>query len=80
MVTVASRAELERLLEDDVPHGDLTTEALGIGAVSGVMRFSARAPMVLALAEDAAAIIEFAGAAWSCWPHRAPRSGRVRRS
>lgn len=61
MVTVASRAELERLLEDDVPYGDLTTEALGIGAVSGVMRFSARAPMVLALAEDAAAIIEFAG-------------------
>jgi len=61
MVTVASHAELERLLEDDVPHGDLTTEALGIGAVSGVMRFSARAPMVLALVEDAAAIIEFAG-------------------
>jgi molybdenum transport protein len=61
MVTVASRAELERLLEDDVPHGDLTTEALGIGAASGVMRFSARAPMVLALAEDAAAIIELAG-------------------
>lgn len=23
--------ELERLLADDVPHGDLTTEALGIG-------------------------------------------------
>jgi molybdenum transport protein len=61
MVTVASRAELERLLEDDVPYGDLTTEALGIGAVSGVMRLSARAPMVLALAEDAAAIIELAG-------------------
>lgn len=61
MVTVASRADLERLLEDDVPYGDLTTEALGIGAVSGVMRFSARAPMVLALAEDAAAMIELAG-------------------
>lgn len=61
MVTVASRAELERLLEDDVPYGDLTTEALGIGAVSGVMRLSARTPMVLALSEDAAAIIELAG-------------------
>jgi len=25
-------AELEQLLVDDVPYGDLTTEALGIGA------------------------------------------------
>jgi molybdenum transport protein len=58
---VASRAELERLLEDDVPYGDLTTEALGIGRIDGVMHFSARAPMVLALAEDAAGIIELAG-------------------
>jgi molybdenum transport protein len=61
MVTIASRAELERLLEDDVPYGDLTTEALGIGAAKGVMHFAARAPMVLALAEDAAALIELAG-------------------
>lgn len=61
MVTVASRGELERLLEDDVPHGDLTTDALGIGAVQATMRFTARDPMVLALAEDAAALIELAG-------------------
>jgi molybdenum transport protein len=61
MSTVATRAELERLLKDDVPYGDLTTEALGFGTSSGVMRFSARDPMVLALAEDAAAIIELAG-------------------
>ncbi|WP_158670365.1 ModD protein [Bradyrhizobium guangdongense] len=61
MTRIASRAELERLLEDDVPYGDLTTEALGIGKVDGVMHFSARSPMVLALAEDAAGIIELAG-------------------
>src|SRR5262245_32893243 len=61
MATVASRAELERLLEDDVPYGDLTTEALGIGDIAGVMQFAARSPMVLALAEDAAALIELAG-------------------
>ncbi|WP_049823475.1 ModD protein [Bradyrhizobium sp. WSM2254] len=61
MATVASRAELERLLEDDVPYGDLTTEALGIGGAVGVMQFAARAPMVLALAEDAAGIIELSG-------------------
>lgn len=59
--TAASRAELEALLADDVPNGDLTTEALGIGAAAGTMQFVARDSMVLALAEDAAAIIELAG-------------------
>jgi len=58
---VASRAELEQLLADDVPYGDLTTDALGIGAADGRMEFKARDKMVLALAEDAAAIIELAG-------------------
>jgi molybdenum transport protein len=57
----ATTAELERLLDDDVPCGDLTTEVLGIGAASGVMQFTARDPMVLALAEDAAAIIRLCG-------------------
>ncbi|MET0221762.1 MAG: ModD protein, partial [Tardiphaga sp.] len=61
MATVLSRTELEALLEDDVPYGDLTTDALGIGAASGVMRFTARDALVLALAEDAAALIELAG-------------------
>jgi len=59
--TVGSRTELEELLADDVPYGDLTTDALGIGAISGSMQFTARDAMVLALAEDAAAIIELAG-------------------
>jgi molybdenum transport protein len=59
--TVASRAELEQLLADDVPYGDLTTDALGIGAATGTMQFTARDAMVLALVEDAAAIIELAG-------------------
>src|SRR6266508_3551956 len=59
--TIASRAELEQLLAEDVPYGDLTTDALGIGAARGTMQFTARDAMVLALAEDAAAIIELAG-------------------
>jgi molybdenum transport protein len=58
---IASRAELEQLLADDVPYGDLTTDALGIGVTPGEMTFKARDAMVLALAEDAAAIIELAG-------------------
>ncbi len=61
MPTVATRAELECLLADDVPYGDLTTEALGIGGAAGTMEFAARDSMVLALAEDAAAIIEMSG-------------------
>ncbi|RJF77715.1 ModD protein [Rhodopseudomonas palustris] len=54
-------AELERLLDDDVPYGDLTTEALGIGGQAGVMEFAARDAMVLALAEDAAALLRLCG-------------------
>ena len=61
MPTIASRAELEALLFNDVPYGDLTTDALGIGAAPGSMQFTARDAMVLALAEDAAALIELAG-------------------
>lgn len=61
MPTIASRAELEALLLDDVPYGDLTTDALDIGDAPGTMQFTARDAMALALAEDAAAIIEFAG-------------------
>ena len=53
MRTVLSRGELEALLFDDVPYGDLTTDALGIGAAFGTMQFTARGAMVLALAADA---------------------------
>jgi molybdenum transport protein len=57
-----SRAELERLLFDDAPHGDLTTETLGIGAAPGRMTFSARDDMVVALTAEAAIILELASA------------------
>ena len=43
-VTAVPAADLQRLLDDDVPFGDLTTEALGIGAERGVMEFTARDP------------------------------------
>lgn len=58
---VVSTPDLERLLLDDVPYGDLTTEALGIGDAAGEMRFSVRDPMIVALIEEAAALIEMAG-------------------
>jgi molybdenum transport protein len=56
------RADLERLLFDDAPFGDLTTDLLGIGAQFGVMHFAARGQMVLALATEAAEILDLAGA------------------
>ncbi|MGJ5178347.1 ModD protein [Bradyrhizobium oligotrophicum] len=62
MPTTATKHDLEILLRDDVPYGDLTTEALGIGTEAGQMLFTARDRMVLALSEDAAALIELAGA------------------
>lgn len=55
-------AQLERLLFDDAPYGDLTTDLLGIGAQRARMTFSARGSMVLALATEAAEILEMAGA------------------
>lgn len=61
--TVASRTELEALLLDDVPHGDLTTLALGLDTTPATMTFHARDAMTVALVEDAAAIIEIAGGA-----------------
>ncbi len=56
------RAQHERLLLDDAPHGDLTTETLGVADRPGLMRFVARGPMVAALSVEATAILEIAGA------------------
>ncbi|MBI1179697.1 MAG: ModD protein [Alphaproteobacteria bacterium] len=61
MSTAATRSELERLLGEDAPYGDLTTDALGIAGVPARMVFTARGAMVAALVEDAAALVELAG-------------------
>ncbi|MBB4198777.1 ModD protein [Rhodoblastus sphagnicola] len=55
-------SDLERLLADDVPHGDLTTDQLGLAGASGRMDFRARGPMVAALVEASARLLEIAGA------------------
>lgn len=57
-----SRDQLERLLRDDAPFGDLTTESLGLASQRGRMFFRARGAMVAALTAEAAAILELAGA------------------
>jgi molybdenum transport protein len=58
MPTTVSRTELEGLLADDVPYGDLTTEALGIGTSAGRIRFTARGAMVVAAIEEAGVLFD----------------------
>jgi molybdenum transport protein len=57
-----SDTELLRLLADDVPFGDLTTDSLGMGALLGYVVFQARQPMRLCAIEEAARLFELAGA------------------
>jgi len=56
-----SSSALDALFAEDVPYGDLTTLALGIGAVPGRMVFRARGAMRLCGTEEAAGLIERAG-------------------
>src|SRR5262249_22273191 len=49
-------------LAEDVPYGDLTTHALGIGNHHGRITFEARQAMVAACSEEAGRIMALAGA------------------
>lgn len=53
-MSVLTTADLERLLFEDAPYGDLTTEALRIGGIGCRITFVARAAMTIAGVEDAA--------------------------
>ena len=55
--------ELARLLAEDVPYGDLTTDALGFGARAARLSFRARYAMTVCAVEEAARLFELAGAA-----------------
>ncbi|BBE71943.1 ModD protein [Oharaeibacter diazotrophicus] len=55
-------AEVERLLAEDVPAGDLTTDALAIGAMPGRLTFAARGPTTVAGIEVAGQILGHVGA------------------
>lgn len=57
-----SDAEIDRLIEDDLPYGDLTTRACGISARSGTITFHARDPLILSGIEEAARIFTRLGA------------------
>ncbi|NKN33757.1 ModD protein [Marichromatium bheemlicum] len=53
---------LQQLLAEDVPYGDLTTEALAIDARPGQIRLFARDPMVVCGIEEAARMFTLCGA------------------
>ncbi len=52
-----SDAEIERLYDEDIRFGDLTTRALSIGDSPGRMRFTARQDMVLCGVDEAARLL-----------------------
>ncbi|PWR25206.1 ModD protein [Zavarzinia aquatilis] len=56
-------AELDRLIAEDVPFGDLTTEALGLGDCLARITFAARTPLVACCTEEAARLLTRLGAA-----------------
>jgi|APTNR8051073442_1049403.scaffolds.fasta_scaffold16927_3 molybdenum transport protein len=62
MSTVLPQNELERLLYEDCPYGDLTSLALGIDDRPAQMTFYARGKPVISAVEEAAAIIRLCGA------------------
>jgi len=57
-----TETELDALLAQDAPYGDLTTDLLGIGAAPGRITFAARDAMVLSGGEAAAGLLRRAGA------------------
>lgn len=69
-------SRLDELLLEDAPHGDLTTEALGIGASPGRIAFGAREPLVFAGGEEASRLLARVGAA----PRLLLRSGALARA
>lgn len=54
--------EIDRLIAEDVPSGDLTTDALGFGAQPAYLAFRARGDMVVVGTEIAAQILTRCGA------------------
>lgn len=55
-------ADIDRLIADDVAFGDMTTRTLGIAGQAGIIRFTARDPMVACATEEAARILARFGA------------------
>jgi molybdenum transport protein len=59
---VLNDAQLNALLQNDVPFGDISTHSLGIGAQLGHLTFHARLTMTVCGTEEACRLFELAGA------------------
>lgn len=55
-------AELDRLIAEDLPFGDLTTDALGLGTAPARITFAARTAQVACCTEEAARLLVRLGA------------------
>jgi len=56
MMNCLSGADIEQLIHEDLPYGDLTTRLVGIGARAGRITMAAREPMVVCGSEEAQSI------------------------
>ncbi len=52
-LTALSDHQLQALLQEDAPYGDLTTHTLGLGAQAASLTFRARQPMTVCATEAA---------------------------
>jgi molybdenum transport protein len=69
MIACISDSDIECYIEEDVPHGDLTTHLLGIGDSPGRIVFSTREETTLCCTEEAARVLQKCGASVaSCMP------------
>ena len=58
MITCFLDSDIERLIEEDLPYGDLTTHLLGIGESSGRIIFPTREDTTLCCTEEAARVLQ----------------------
>jgi molybdenum transport protein len=69
MITCLPDSDIERLIEEDVPYGDLTTHLLGIGGRTGRIVFTTRENTTLCCTEEASRVLQKCGATiTSCMP------------
>lgn len=61
-LTALSDHQLQALLQEDAPYGDLTTHTLGLGAQAASLTFRARQPMTVCATEEACRLFELTGA------------------
>jgi len=61
MITCIPDSEVERLIDEDIPYGDLTTHLLGIGESQGRIAFTTREETTLCCTEEASKVLKKCG-------------------